>query len=464
MPEATSAPLRQVEALEAFVALLGRVDEDEGYEAFYGRLAEAMCGLSGMRRAIVFRYDPALRRVAPAGVYGMELGPAFAEVPVTIESVDFAREALLQDRVQERLPPFEGHVPEPFLRYANAGPLVCVPMCAGGRMIGVVFCQRDESGGSLDDGLRDWLWTLGKVAALAATARISTYQQERARGLEERIDLAREIHDRVVQRLFGVSLALSATTADLTAEDRARCATEISTALADLQAALHRPLGREPRPVASTLAEELERLRHIAGAFELQIAGEATTVPPALEPLAQAVFAEAIANAQKHARPRTIEVAMRHEDRAFVLEVANDGVGARGARAAAWAWACGSPRSRRCRRAGSSSSARASPAGGRCGSWCRTPPRSQGRELDHATRCGCSSSTTTTSCTGASASMLGRAAVGRALPGARARRPRRSRSPRASRRTSRSSTCSSGRSPARRSASGCGRPADCACC
>ena len=54
------------------------------------------------------------------------------------------------------------------------------------------------------------MWTLGKTAALVATARIATRQQERTRRLGERIELAREIHERVMQRLFGVSLVLSA--------------------------------------------------------------------------------------------------------------------------------------------------------------------------------------------------------------------------------------------------------------
>ena len=52
------------------------------------------------------------------------------------------------------------------------------------------------------------MWTLGKTAALAASVRIATRQQGRARLLQARIDLAREIHERVVQRLFGVSLVL----------------------------------------------------------------------------------------------------------------------------------------------------------------------------------------------------------------------------------------------------------------
>ena len=60
---------------------------------------------------------------------------------------------------------------------------------------------------------RDLLWTLGKTSALAEAARHATFQQARARQLQERIDLAREVHEGVIQRLFGVLLVVSSDSA-----------------------------------------------------------------------------------------------------------------------------------------------------------------------------------------------------------------------------------------------------------
>ena len=88
-------------------------------------------------------------------------------------------------------------------------------------------------------------------------------ETERARELEERIDFARDIHDGVVQRLFGVSLALSSEQ-PLTAEARARCAAEVRAALGELRSALQRPLGRSSPPTGTTLAAELDRLQRRA--------------------------------------------------------------------------------------------------------------------------------------------------------------------------------------------------------
>src|SRR4029077_7116927 len=105
------------------------------------------------------------------------------------------------------------------------------------------------------------LWTLGKTAALVATARIATYEGERARELQQRIDIAREVHDGVVQRLFGVSMALDAR-GEFPPEERRRAAAEIQLALGDLKKALQQPLGRVPRPTTTTLADEVTRIAH----------------------------------------------------------------------------------------------------------------------------------------------------------------------------------------------------------
>jgi signal transduction histidine kinase len=156
-------------------------------------------------------------------------------------------------------------------------------------------------------------------------ARIVSTQFETARQLEHRIDLAREIHEGVIQRLFGVSMALDGEGA-LPAVARQRCASETQAALSDLRTALQRPLGRAPRATGTTLTAEMERLAraHPELGLRLTAAGQ---VPTSLEPLAQSVLREAVRNAHKHARPTAVSVTVGPVDGAFVLEVVNDGVG-----------------------------------------------------------------------------------------------------------------------------------------
>jgi signal transduction histidine kinase len=204
--------------------------------------------------------------------------------------------------------------------------LVCAPMAAAGREMGVIFADRTMSEPPLDDAGRTLLWTLGKAAALVSVARSVSTQFERASQLEQRIDLARDIHEGVIQRLFGVSMALDGEGV-LPAAARQRCADETQAALTELRTALQRPLGRAPRATRTTLTAEVQRLARAHPDLGLALEqGEAQDVPPALEPLAQSVLIEAVRNAHKHASPTRVSVRVGRADGAFWLEVVNDGV------------------------------------------------------------------------------------------------------------------------------------------
>src|SRR5919201_1749706 len=197
----------EVHALEAFADLLFALDSAEPNAAFYDRLCEATCRLAGMDRAAIFLYDPAARRVRAVGSHGIELR-SLQDVHATAENTPIALRALNEDRVVEVRGDAAGEVPDQYLGLASYPGLVCTPISAAGRKPGVILSDRADPR-PLTDEERHLLWTLGKIAALAASARLATREQERARQLEDRIDLAREIHDGVIQRLFGVSMALS---------------------------------------------------------------------------------------------------------------------------------------------------------------------------------------------------------------------------------------------------------------
>jgi signal transduction histidine kinase len=322
-----------VEALELFVEVLSQAEAVSTGDEFYSRLCEAVCRLARMRRAVIFRYDAARRRVRAAGAHGLDL-EQFAGAHVTVESAPFAARALSEDKVIEVAGDLSGQVPDEFAALvAEPVRLVCAPMAAAGRAVGVILADRPLSAPPLDDAERHLLWTLGKAAALASVARIVATQAEKASQLEQRIDLAREIHEGVIQRLFGVSMALDGE-GDLPAQARARCASETQTALGDLRTALQRPLGRAPRATRTTVFAEVERLARVHPDLGVTLeAGTEGDVPAALEPLAQSVLAEAVRNAHKHARPTRVSVRVRHADGTFVLEVANDGVKGRQRRA-----------------------------------------------------------------------------------------------------------------------------------
>jgi signal transduction histidine kinase len=324
MPAESLEP--RVDVLDLMVQLLSETETAPPTSEFYGRLCEALCQLTSMERALLFLYDDARHRVLAVGAHGLELAE-FAGMRVTVEDAPIAVRALKEDRVVEVSEDIDRAVPPGYARLLGLTTLTCTPLAAGGRWLGVILADRGGGQFTLKDAERHTMWMLGKTAALAASARIATRQHERSRRLAERIDLAREIHTRVVQRLFGVSLALSADR-DLTAEDRARCAEEMQAALSDLRSALQRPLAPPVRDTGSTLREEIDRhARYYARDFELELIweDERLRIPSALEPLAQSVLAEALRNAAKHAHPSRVRVRVARSNGAFVLEVANDG-------------------------------------------------------------------------------------------------------------------------------------------
>jgi signal transduction histidine kinase len=319
-------PVVRVDALETFVELLTRSEDDGSSDAFYSSLCEAVCRLTAMDRAIIFRYDEARRRVRAAGAYGISLD-RFTNSHVTVESAPIARQALVEDRVIEMdAEDVAREVPERFRDLLDGSTLACCPLSAGGRWSGVILADRRPRK-PLSDAERDLLWTLGKSAALAEAARHATFQGERARQLQERIDLARDVHEGVIQRLFGVLLVVSSDM-PLPAEARERVTVELQAALRDLRRALQRPLGRTARETETTLLDEVARLRdaHPDLGIVLTPGSEEADVPRELEPLAQSVLVEAVRNAHKHAQPSRVEVSLDQQEGAWVMEVSNDGV------------------------------------------------------------------------------------------------------------------------------------------
>ena len=95
-----------------------------------------------MRRAIIFRYDSARRRVRAAGAHGLDL-EQFADAHVTLESAPIAARALREDRVIEVTGDVTGQLPQEYAALVSEPVrLVCAPMAAAGRAVGVILADR----------------------------------------------------------------------------------------------------------------------------------------------------------------------------------------------------------------------------------------------------------------------------------------------------------------------------------
>lgn len=282
--------------------------------------------MTSLDRAGVLLYDSASRVVRSVGSHGLDK-ELIAQVEGTLDETPIARRALAEDRIVIASEHLEHEVPPRYARFAGITTLLCGPIAAGGRWLGILLA--DQGGGHFEPSAEDCqtMLTLGRLAALAASVEHATRQDERARQLSERVELTREIHDRVMQRLFGLTLALGSGH-PLTAAERQTCHDQLQATLSDLRSALGRPISTRGRPASTSLMELVERRAERTPEMVLTADGQ-VEVPPRLEALAQSVFVEALRNCEKHAKATSIEVRVARSGETFELEITNDGIGAR---------------------------------------------------------------------------------------------------------------------------------------
>jgi signal transduction histidine kinase len=176
------------------------------------------------------------------------------------------------------------------------------------------------------------------LAAHAAIAIENARLLERSRELsaiEERTRLARDLHDSVVQKLFGVSLAAesAATLIDRGGVDaRAQVervgelAQEAITELRSLVFQL-RPAAVETEGLSAALSKHVEVLRRIHPvSIDVQLTG-AAAARPGIDDEVFRIAQEALANALRHAGATTIRVRLDERSDGLSLRVGDDGVG-----------------------------------------------------------------------------------------------------------------------------------------
>lgn len=157
--------------------------------------------------------------------------------------------------------------------------------------------------------------------------------------LEERVRIARELHDVVAHHvsLMGVQAgaARRVLPSDPTKSEEMLNAIENTSREAVTE--LHRLLGflrREeedglaPQPSLQQIDALLTQMRDAGLPVTLSIDGEPRPLPPGIDLSAFRIVQEALTNTLKHAGPARANVAIRYADRALEIEVSDDGIGA----------------------------------------------------------------------------------------------------------------------------------------
>jgi signal transduction histidine kinase len=176
------------------------------------------------------------------------------------------------------------------------------------------------------------------LSAHAAIAIENARLYERSRELsavEERNRLARDLHDSVVQKLFGVVLAAQSA-ATLLERDSADARVQVEKlqelaqeAIEELRSLVFqlRPAAVETEGLAAALRKHVEVLRRVhRQKIELDVSGP-SRFRPGLDEEVFKIAQEALHNALRHSSARRIEVQLAEPDGRLELSVADDGVG-----------------------------------------------------------------------------------------------------------------------------------------
>ncbi len=230
-------------------------------------------------------------------------------------------------------PRFRGWWPE---EHPSMSSFLGVPIVSGrGDIAGAFYLTDKEGAEEFSDGDQALIATFAAHAALALeNARL----HERSRELsivEERNRLARELHDAVTQKLFGVVLAAESGSA-LLERDPAGSGVQLALvrdlareAMEELRSVIvHlRPAALESQGLAEALAKHVEVLRRVHGrAIALTSEGDAP-VAAAIEGDVFRIAQEALHNALRHADASRIDVVLRCATDRVALAVSDDGRG-----------------------------------------------------------------------------------------------------------------------------------------
>jgi signal transduction histidine kinase len=210
-----------------------------------------------------------------------------------------------------------------------------VPIVSGGAVVGAFYLTDKQGAATFSDDDQALIETFAAHAALALeNARL----HERSRELsivEERNRLARELHDAVTQKLFGVVLAAESGAA-LLERDIGEAGAQLALvrelareAMEELRSVIvHlRPAALEAEGLAVALGKHVDVLRRAhRREIALEIDGSAP-VPAAIEADVFRIAQEALHNALRHARAARIVVRLQSGAGGLRLSVSDDGVG-----------------------------------------------------------------------------------------------------------------------------------------
>ncbi|MBU0493385.1 MAG: response regulator [Chloroflexi bacterium] len=213
--------------------------------------------------------------------------------------------------------------------------LLCIPLQTDGQVIGALCCQSAQAEAFHPD--QRWLFTLaGQLAAVLDSLRM-IQQRERLAALEERVHMARVLHDGLAQRLGYLGLALDgllplldAGRLDDVRADLVRMRDVVDQGHHEIRTTIR---GLRQATDASTLRTELavfvrrwSREHQIVAQFSYTLPQQVQLSPHQARHVLGLVR-EALTNVAKHAHATQVQITVEPRAADCILTIVDDGVG-----------------------------------------------------------------------------------------------------------------------------------------
>ena len=213
--------------------------------------------------------------------------------------------------------------------FGRIGPIVLVPMAAGDRVLGVLMVARPRGHHPFDAADVELVESFASQAALVLEFTRAQEDSRRLAILEDRDRIARDLHDLVIQRLFGLGLGLQGLNGSvdqpMVAARLAGFIEEVDHTIREIRRtifSLHEP----PSGGISLRGQLLRAVRESARllGFEPTVALDGpldSVVPDPVRPDLLASLREALANAARHAGATSVAVSVTVDRAATALEL-----------------------------------------------------------------------------------------------------------------------------------------------
>ncbi|GAB3286090.1 histidine kinase [Parasphingorhabdus pacifica] len=221
------------------------------------------------------------------------------------------------------------------------GPFAVAPFGTSERRLGALAVYRRRGESTFTRVAVDVLTAFAAQAGLALVLAEGSTARQRIAVYQERERIARDLHDVIVQRLYGAGVQLEVLdrqlSARLDAAESARLAEtmdQLDQTIAEVRATVRTLRSADPEPPAHApdLGDSMRSEVQIAGELlgrppRLEIEGDLDGIPVAVADHARAALRESLSNVVRHSGASTVLVRIRRSAGGLLLQVIDDGCG-----------------------------------------------------------------------------------------------------------------------------------------